>query len=73
MPNPALPRHNPWSDYFLRAAKEEIGIAVEVNELRDGLDKVIWEGRPPGFEEYTVVIPSIHNTIFIVKPGVTLD
>ncbi len=67
------PRHNPWPDYFHRAAKEEIGIAVEFDELHDGYDSVVWEGRPPGFEDFSVVIPSIPNTIFIVKPGVRLD
>jgi hypothetical protein len=29
--------------------------------------------RPSGFEEYTVAVNDTNDTIFIVKPGVTLD
>ena len=64
-----------YRDYFLRAAKEEIGIAIEFSEAIDG--NVVYNkfhaSRPPGFEDYSVAIPSIPNTVFIIKPGVTLD
>lgn len=64
-----------WTDYFYRAAKEEIGIAVTLSEHPvDGfIQDHINTSRPPGFEDYTVCLPSTPNTIFIVKPGVTLD
>ena len=64
-----------WTDYFLRAEKEEIGIAIEFTEPieNDLLRNHLMASRPLGFEDYSVAVPSIPNTIFIVKPGVTLD
>jgi len=64
-----------YRDYFLRAAKEEIGIAIEFSEPLDAatITHGFHASRPPGFEDYSVSIPSIPNTVFIIKPGVTLD
>ena len=64
-----------YRDYFLRAAQEEIGIAIEFAEAMDHniITNKFHPSRPPGFEDYTVTIPSIPNTVFIIKPGVTLD
>lgn len=74
MPVPSTtPRRNPWPDYFHRAAQEEIGIAIELNHMNDGFESDLSNGRPPGFEGYTVCTCAIPNTIFIVKPGVRLD
>jgi len=70
-----MPDLSYWSAFFHRAAKEEIGATIildqEVND--DVLRKQIHGSRPPGFDDYTVCQGSLPNTIFIVKPGVTLD
>jgi hypothetical protein len=64
-----------WAQLFHRAAESEIGISITLDTHPD-LDLItsqIHPSRPPGFEDYTVAIPSIPKTIYIVKPGVTLD
>lgn len=71
---PTAPRHNPWPDYFHRAAKEEMGLMIEFEEMpRSLIENEIQLSRPEGFEDYSVATCSLPNTIFIVKPGVRLD
>ena len=70
-----MPDLSYWSAFFHRAAKEEIGLVIDFDiEINDYLQDRIFPGaKPPGFEDYTVCLGSLPNTIFIVKPGVTLD
>lgn len=70
-----MPNHDYWASFFHRAAKEEIGLVIEFDsEVTDYIkNDNIDRSRPPGFEDYTICIPSIPNTIYIIKPGVTLD
>jgi hypothetical protein len=70
-----MPDRSYWSAFFHRAAKEEIGTTIIFDtELPEGFIQNNLNGaRPPEFEDYTVALGSLPNTIFIVKPGVTLD
>lgn len=64
-----------WAAFFHRAAKEEIGIAIDFDEeIGNYIETTIMpSARPAGFEDYTIAMGSLPNTLFIVKPGVTLD
>lgn len=64
-----------WASLFHRAAKEEIGIVIDLDqEVPDYLtDNILPQAKPKGFEDYTVCVGSLPSTLFIVKPGVTLD
>lgn len=64
-----------WAAFFHRAAKEEIGIAIDFDqEIGNYIEgDLLPRARPPGFQDYTVCSGSLPNTLFIVKPGVTLD
>lgn len=71
-----MPDLSYFTALFHRAAKgEEIGILIRFErEIPDGFIQDNFNAsRPEGFEDYTVVLASIPNTIFIVKPGVRLD
>lgn len=70
-----MPDHTYWASFFHRAAKEEIGLAIDFDQqITNYIEGDRFpKGRPPGFEDYTVTQGSLPNTIFIVKPGVTLD
>lgn len=69
-----MPDLSYWSAFFHRAAKEEIGLVIQFDqELGNYIETDRFpRGRPPGFEDYTVCSGSLPDTIFIVKPGVTL-
>lgn len=64
-----------WAAFFHRAAKEEIGVVIDFDEEINSYIEtdLLPHARPPGFQDYTVAMGSLPNTIFIVKPGVTLD
>ena len=70
-----MPDLSRYTDLFHRAAKEEIGICITfAGEITDYMQDVLFaKSKPPGFEDYSVTLVSIPNTIFIVKPGVRLD
>ena len=70
-----MPDLSYWSAFFHRAAKEEIGVAIEFDDAVtfEMITNKFHPTRPDGFEDYTVCLGSLPNTIFIVKPGVTLD
>lgn len=70
-----MPDLSYYTSLFHRAAKEEIGIAVEFEgDLSSYLTgDQMPSSRPKGFEDYTVLVPGLPRTIFIVKPGVRLD
>ena len=75
MPNPAYQApKNPliWTNYWHRAAAEEIGIAIHC----DGANTVyqyLHQSRPPGFEDFTLARGPDPSDLYIIKPGVTLD
>ena len=73
------PPHNPtpknpqiWTELWARASQEEIGIAISV-ENPNLIISYLGSCRPAGFEDYTICRTEDQNTLFIVRPGVTLD
>ncbi len=70
-----MPDLSYWASFFYRAAKEEIGatITFDAEVTGDIINNNILPARPKGFEDYSVAMGQLPNTIFIVKPGVTLD
>jgi hypothetical protein len=68
-----MPISNPrlWTELWYRAAREEMGIVVEVHNAKQTIFSLS-ETRPEGFGDFTVCATPNPNIIFIVKPGVEL-
>ena len=63
-----------WSELWLRASQEEIGIAITFSNNPDYAINLLSKYRPrEDFQDYTVCRTEDPNLIYIVRPGVTLE
>lgn len=61
-----------WSEAWHRASREEIGICLTVDNPRQCVYHLHMH-RPAGYQDYTCTRTVNANTIYIIKPGVTMD